>query len=56
MKGVGRRIYESNHLCREKGVPFTNYGVCIAELHGILERALAPFPAALAAYRKASGK
>ena len=25
--------------CREKGVPFTNYGVAIAYVHGILKRA-----------------
>ena len=43
-------------LCCERGVPFTNYGVCIAELHGILQRALAPFPDALAAYRKTVGQ
>ena len=51
-----RAVLSRIHLCREKGVPFTNYGVCIAELHGILERALAPFPAALTAYRKAIGQ
>ena len=28
---------------RAAGVPITNYGVAIAKLHGILERALAPF-------------
>lgn len=50
-----RAVLSRIHLCRERGVPFTNYGVCIAELHGILERALAPFPSALAAYRKAGG-
>jgi [FeFe] hydrogenase H-cluster maturation GTPase HydF len=26
------------------GVPIVNYGVCIAHLHGILKRALSPFP------------
>ncbi len=29
------------------GVPIVNYGVLIARMHGILRRALAPFPAAL---------
>jgi [FeFe] hydrogenase H-cluster maturation GTPase HydF len=29
------------------GVPIVNYGVLIAHMHGILRRALAPFPAAL---------
>jgi hypothetical protein len=33
------------------GVPIVNYGVFIADVHGILERALAPFPEALAIYR-----
>jgi len=33
-------------LARECGVPIVNYGVLIAQLHGILYRALAPFPAA----------
>jgi hypothetical protein len=29
---------------RETGVPIINYGVAIAHLHGILRRALSPFP------------
>lgn len=29
---------------RESGVPIINYGVAIAHLHGILRRALSPFP------------
>ena len=33
--------------------PITNYGVTIAHIHGILERALSPFPDLLAACRKA---
>ena len=28
----------------ERNVPMTNYGIAIAHLHGILDRALAPFP------------
>lgn len=39
--------------CRASGVPITNYGVAIAYSLGILERALAPFPAALEAAREA---
>lgn len=31
---------------REKGVPIVNYGVLIAKIHGILYRALGPFPLA----------
>lgn len=37
--------------CREAGVPVTNYGVLIAHVLGIAERALEPFPAALEAWR-----
>ena len=37
--------------CRQQGTPITNYGVAIAYSLGIFERALAPFPAALEAYR-----
>ena len=28
---------------KEQGVPMTNYGTAIAEVHGILRRSLAPF-------------
>jgi [FeFe] hydrogenase H-cluster maturation GTPase HydF len=38
--------------CRRQGVPITNYGLVIAFSQGILERALEPFPDALAAYRE----
>jgi [FeFe] hydrogenase H-cluster maturation GTPase HydF len=38
--------------CRRAGVPMTNYGIAIAASLGILERALAPFPAALEAWRE----
>lgn len=41
--------------CREAGVPITNYGMAIARSLGILERALAPFPSALAAFRASAG-
>lgn len=30
--------------CAEQQVPITNYGIAIAHLHGILKRAVAPFP------------
>ena len=36
---------------REQGVPIVNYGVLLAFVHGILERALQPFPLALMALR-----
>jgi [FeFe] hydrogenase H-cluster maturation GTPase HydF len=38
--------------CQRQGVPITNYGLVIAFALGILERALEPFPEALAAYRE----
>ena len=31
-------------LCAAEGVPIVNYGVAIAQMHGILKRSLAPFP------------
>jgi len=31
------------NICRNAKVPITNYGVAIAYMHGIFERALAPF-------------
>lgn len=39
--------------CREAGLPISNYGVTIAYSLGILDRALAPFPAALEVCRRA---
>jgi [FeFe] hydrogenase H-cluster maturation GTPase HydF len=41
---------------QEAGVPMTNYGVLLAAVHGVLERALAPFPSALAAFYEALDK
>lgn len=37
-------------VAREQNVPIVNYGVLIAWLHGILPRALKPFPAAAALF------
>jgi [FeFe] hydrogenase H-cluster maturation GTPase HydF len=42
--------------CHQQGVPITNYGLVIAYSLGILERALEPFPEALAAYKQAREK
>lgn len=39
--------------CQRQGVPITNYGLVIAHALGILERALEPFPEALAAFHEA---
>lgn len=41
---------------REAGVAITNYGVAISTIHGVVERVLSPFPAALAAYREETGR
>jgi len=41
--------------CRQAGTPITNYGLTIAYSLGIFERALGPFPAALAVYRQNRG-
>ena len=41
-----REMLHRLSMAREGGVPIVNYGVLIAHLHGILPRALAPFPAA----------
>lgn len=30
--------------CTEQGIPVTNYGIAIAQMHGILKRSLQPFP------------
>ena len=43
-----RRRMDAAILC---GVPMVNYGVAIAQMHGILYRSLAPFPAAQALIR-----
>ncbi len=52
----GRREMLSRILhCRAADVPMTNYGMAIAYSLGIFDRALAPFPAALAAYRDERG-
>lgn len=47
-----REILSRINRCESVNVPITNYGVCISELKGVLERALAPFPKALEKYRK----
>ena len=46
-----RAILDRVAKCRDAGVPITNYGLTIAYVLGIFERALEPFPAALEAYR-----
>ncbi|WP_165076758.1 MULTISPECIES: [FeFe] hydrogenase H-cluster maturation GTPase HydF [unclassified Desulfovibrio] len=41
---------------RGMGLPMTNYGVALSLGQGVLERALAPFPDALTAYREARAR
>ncbi len=47
-----RNLLSRIEKCQATGVPVTNYGIAIAKSLGIIERALAPFPAALDAYRQ----
>lgn len=46
-----RQMLYRIQLARDKGVPIVNYGVLLAFVHGVLERALQPFPLALMALR-----
>lgn len=47
-----REILSRINKCESVNVPITNYGVCISELKGVLERVLEPFPKALQKYRE----
>lgn len=47
-----REILSRINKCESVNVPITNYGICISELKGVLERVLEPFPAALQRYRE----
>ena len=38
-----REILSRINKCEAAGVPITNYGVCISELKGVLDRILEPF-------------
>jgi [FeFe] hydrogenase H-cluster maturation GTPase HydF len=49
-----RQMLSRIHQAQAQGVPVTNYGLSISFVQGVLERVLAPFPAALAAYRQAA--
>ncbi len=50
-----REVLTRQLRCHEAGVPMTNYGLTIAYSLGIFDRALQPFPDALAAHRRAAG-
>ncbi len=39
-----RDVAERRRLAEEQGVPFTNYGIAIAQMTGVLERSLRLFP------------
>lgn len=41
-----RELLYRQQVAREAGIPMTNYGVTLAYVHGILDRALEPFPLA----------
>ncbi len=41
-----REMLYRQRVAGEAGVPMTNYGVLLAKVHGILDRALEPFPLA----------
>ena len=41
----GREMQSRARRASECGVPMTNYGIAIAQIHGILARSLEPFPA-----------
>jgi [FeFe] hydrogenase H-cluster maturation GTPase HydF len=39
-------------ICTEQGVPVTNYGIAIAQMHGILKRSIEMFPDLLSLFEK----
>ena len=47
-----REVCYRQRQAREAGIPMTNYGVTLAYAHGILDRALEPFPSAKAAWEE----
>lgn len=47
-----RQMLTRIDMVKSKDVPITNYGVAISFLHGVLERALSPFPEALMLYKE----
>jgi len=51
-----REVRYRQRVASEAGVPMTNYGVLLAKVHGILDRALEPFPLARLALSERSEK
>ena len=47
-----REILSRIHKCNSAGVAITNYGVCISELKGVLQRVLEPFSDVYEQYEK----
>jgi hypothetical protein len=39
-----REMHSRLRQAAEANVPITNYGIAIAQMHGILKRSLGPFP------------
>lgn len=58
----GSCVYNRNETlsriqqAKDAGVPITNYGIAISHIQGVLERAIAPFPAALKAFNDVISK
>ena len=49
-----KEMQHRTRLAAEAGVPMTNYGIAIAQMHGILRRSIELFPEALAALEEGS--
>ena len=51
-----REVLYRQRMAREAGTPMTNYGITLAFVHGILDRALEPFPLAKALWDESPEK
>ena len=51
-----REVLYRQQMAREAGIPMTNYGITLAFVHGILDRALEPFPLAKALWDESPEK
>jgi [FeFe] hydrogenase H-cluster maturation GTPase HydF len=51
-----REVLYRQQMAREAGIPMTNYGITLAFVHGILDRALEPFPLAKALWEESPEK
>lgn len=51
-----REVCFRQKAAKEAGIPMTNYGVTLAYVHGILDRALDPFPLAKALWEESTSK